>query len=195
MSEIFNEKNMLIFLEKYIPTGETLTAGIHGIGAETHIKQVFGKCVIKDDCLFPDENGTSIEISKSKYSKYDLYIGITQNYLIMSECEEYAHYYEFDDKPDTEGIDIGYPNNILPIERIGNCFPFSDIMECTVKKAWMGSFKCFIKMKDGSTLKLIFPKLGGLGGGMPNHSEYREAIIERLSTISLKCGEKTNGNN
>lgn len=181
MSEIFSEKNMLISLEKYIPAGETLTAGIHGIGAETHIKQVFGKCVLKDDCLFPDENGTSIEISKSKYSKYDLYIGITQNYLIMSEC--------------TEGIEIRYPNNILSIERIGNCFPFSDIRECTVKKAWMGSYNCFIKMKDGSTLKLIFSKLGGLGGGMPNHAEYREAIIDRLSTISLKCGEKTNGNN
>lgn len=107
--------------------------------------------MLKDDCLFPDENGTSIEISKSKYSKYDLYIGITQNYLIMSECEEYGHYYEFDDKPDTEGIEIRYPNNIPSIERIGNCFPFSDIRECTVKKAWMGSYNCFIKMKDGST--------------------------------------------
>ncbi len=84
MSEILSGKNMLISPEKCLPTGETLTAEIHGIGAKTHIKQAFGDCALKYDCLFPDENGTPIEIGKSKYSKYDLYIGITQNYLIMS---------------------------------------------------------------------------------------------------------------
>ncbi len=47
----------------------------------------------------------------------------------------------------------------------------------------MGSVKCFITMKNGSSFKLLLPKLGGVGGGMPNHAKYREAIIERLSGI------------
>lgn len=44
----------------------------------------------------------------------------------------------------------------------------------------MGSVKCFLTMKNGSYFKLMFPKLGGLGGGMPNHAKYRDMIIERL---------------
>jgi len=35
-------------------------------------------------------------------------------------------------------------------------------------------------MKNGSYFKLMFPKLDGLGGGMPHHTEYCEAIIARL---------------
>lgn len=34
-------------------------------------------------------------------------------------------------------------------------------------------------MNNGSYFKLMFPKPGGLGGGMPHHTEYREAIIAR----------------
>ncbi len=41
-----------------------------------------------------------------------------------------------------------------------------------------------ITMKGGSVLKIMLPKRGGLGGGMPHHVEYREAIIERLSAIN-----------
>jgi len=40
--------------------------------------------------------------------------------------------------------------------------------------------KCFITMKNGSYFKLILPKLGGLGGGMPHHTEYRDKIIAWL---------------
>lgn len=37
-----------------------------------------------------------------------------------------------------------------------------------------------ITMDNSSYFILMFPKLGGLGGGMPHHTEYREAIIARL---------------
>ena len=47
----------------------------------------------------------------------------------------------------------------------------------------MGSVKCFIRMKNESYFKLMFPKLGGLKGGMPHHTAYREAIIARLGGI------------
>ena len=49
MSGIFDEERMLESLKKYLPGGETLTAGIHGIGAETEIKQVFGKCRLVEE--------------------------------------------------------------------------------------------------------------------------------------------------
>lgn len=45
----------------------------------------------------------------------------------------------------------------------------------------MGSVKCKLEMKNGDTFKLMFPKLGGLGGGMPHHAQYREEIIACLS--------------
>lgn len=34
-----------------------------------------------------------------------------------------------------------------------------------------------------SYFKLMFPKLGGLGGGMPHHAQYRDAIIAKLGEI------------
>lgn len=44
----------------------------------------------------------------------------------------------------------------------------------------MGSVKCNIAMKNGTYFKLLLPKLGGLGGDMPNHTQYRDAIIAHL---------------
>ena len=41
-----------------------------------------------------------------------------------------------------------------------------------------------ITLKNGAFLKLLLPKRGGLGGGMPHHEEYREKIIARLSGLS-----------
>lgn len=48
----------------------------------------------------------------------------------------------------------------------------------------MGAVNCSITLKNGSFLKLQLPKLGGLGGGMPRHKEYREKIIECLEALS-----------
>ncbi len=64
---------------------------------------------------------------------------------------------------------------------IGTCFALEEICSCEIKKGWMGSVKCFIAMKNGSYFRIMFPKLGGLGGGMPHHAEYRDMIIKRLS--------------
>ena len=53
------------------------------------------------------------------------------------------------------------------------------------KKGMEGSVKCHITMKNGSYFKLLLPKLGGLGGGMPHHAEYLQAIIARLGGGSV----------
>ena len=177
MSGIFDEERMLESFKKYLPGGETLTAGIHGIGAETEIKQVFGKCRLVEDILVPDENGGVLEVSKCKYSKHDVYIGITQRYLILSECDIYKHLYDFNENPDPAGTVVEEVSGCIPLDYVGTCFLLSEISRCVVKKGWMGSVKCFIAMKNGSYFRIMFPKIGGLGGGMPHHAEYREMII------------------
>ena len=179
MSGIFDEKNMMQALEKYLPEGETLAAGVHGIGIQTEIKQVFGKCAIVGGTLVPDENGTALEVKKCKYAKYDVYIGLTQRYLILAECEVYKHYYEFNDAPELKAPpeELG---TAVPIQEIGTCFPLAEIQSCVIKNAWMGAVSCCITMNNGSFLKLMLPKRAGAGGGMPLHAQYREEIIARL---------------
>lgn len=181
MSEIFSETNMRHVLEKYIPDGETLLAGIHAAANESNITGVFGKCVRTESRLLPDENGGTIALNKKKYSGYDVYIGITQHFLVIADCEKYDHLYQFDDEPKIREADVQVVTSPILLDDIGTCFSLTDIKSCVIKKGWMGSVKCFLTMKNGSYFKLIFPKLGGLGGGMPHHTEYREAIITRLS--------------
>lgn len=92
MSGVFDEKRMTKFLDRYIPDGEVLRAGIHGIGLETEVRQVFGNCSLVGEEIVPREKG--------------------------------------------------------------------------------------------SQLKLMLPKRGGVGGGMPNHTKYREEIIACLSNLN-----------
>lgn len=184
MSEIFNEANMQWALGEYIPDGETLLAGIHAISKEINITGVFGKCSRTESKLVPDENGGIVAVNKKKYSTYDIYIGITHTSLVIAECEKGGYYYQFDDEPDVSGMEIQEVTSDIFFADIGMCFPLTDIQNCEMKKGWMGSVKCAITMKNGSYFKLLFPKLGGLGGGMPHHTEYREAIITRLGGLN-----------
>lgn len=189
MSEIFDEANMRMTLGKYIPDGETLLAGIHAVSKETCIKGVFGKCIRADSGLIPYENGSIIALNKKKYAAYDVYIGITQTFLVIVECESNSYAYQFDDGMDVGEAEIQELTSDLYFVDIGTCFALADIQSCEMKNGWMGSVKCFIKMKNGSYFKLMFPKLGGLGGGMPHHTEYRDAIIARLGGLKAS-GEK-----
>ena len=101
-------------------------------------------------------------------------------HLILAECDVYQHLYEFNDSPNLAGVRVQELGAPLSIKDIGTCFPLDEIQKCEIRKGWMGSVKCFITMKNGSLLKLMLPKLGGVGGGMPHHKEYREMIIARL---------------
>lgn len=175
---IFDEKIMLQALKRYLPEGETLEAGIYGVGLRSEIKQVFGKCTVTGERLIADENGTTLQVTKGKVSRFDVYIGITWHYLILSECEAYKHYYEFDHVPESEEGTVKEIDKELWLEDIGTCFPLADIQNCEFENTWMGAVKCSITMKNGSFLKLRLPKQCGLG--MPKHEKYREAVIERL---------------
>lgn len=177
---ILSETNMRQALEKYIPEGETLLAGIHAVSNQTVIKVIFGNCARTENGLVPYEN-RGVIVNKEKHAVYDVYLGITQYSLIITECERNRYYYEFEDIPGMRGENIQEVTSELLFSDIGKCFPLADIKSCEIKNGWMGSVKCFITMKNGSYFKLMFPKFGGVGGGMPHHTQYREAIIARLS--------------
>lgn len=180
MSDIFDETSMREALERHIPSGETLLAGIHAVAKETKIRGIFGKCARTECRLIPDENGGTIAFDKKKHAAYDIYLGITQSSLVIVECEENDYFYQFDDNPDVGEADIQELASALFYVDIGTCYPLADIRSCEIKKGWMGSAKCSITMKNGSYFSLVLPKLGGLGKGMPHHAEYRDAIIARL---------------
>ena len=40
-----------------------------------------------------NENGQIVELTKTKYSTYDVYVGITQNSLLITQCEENKYAY------------------------------------------------------------------------------------------------------
>lgn len=175
---IFDEKKMMQALEKYLPVGETITEGICSIGIQSEIKQVFGKCICVEGRIIPDESSTALQVKKSKFAKFYVYVGISQNCLILSECESYKHYYEFNYIADAREIDVEKVSNDILLEDIGNCFMLGEIKSCEIKNARNGDIYCSITMKNGSFLKLRIPKHGGLG--MPHHTEYRDAIISKI---------------
>ncbi len=183
-SDVFDETNMRHNLAKYIPDGETLLAGIHAMAYESSVICVFSGCVPMEDRLHPDKDGGTVALMKKKYNSRSIYIGITQNHLVMTDCGMTKYYYQFDDIPNVSETDLQEVTADILLADIGGRFPLTDIQSCKIKNGWLGSIKCFITMKNGSYFKLMFPKLGGLGGGMPHHTEYRDAIIARLGGIS-----------
>ncbi len=104
--DIFDETNMRKALEKYIPDGEILLAGIHAIAKEMSVTGIFGNCVLAENGLIPDESGGAVALNKKKYSAYDIYLGITQYSMVIGECEKNNYFYQFDDVPDMSEADI-----------------------------------------------------------------------------------------
>lgn len=194
MSQIFNEQNMIQSLSGSIPEGETFVAGICANAKETAIIRVYSNCVpvmnpkgqveyilpaIEDGK--PLEGAVTFKVTKKKYAEHSVYICITQNYLVLTECSENMHYYEFD-IVESSPFAVNLTEKITP-QDIKYVFPFNDIQDVTIKKGMFGSLKCNITIKDGSYFKLMFPKRNGLGGGMPHYDEYRAAICEKLNSV------------
>lgn len=181
--DTFNEATMRQALDKYIPVGETMLAGIHAIAKESSVTCVFGECSLTEDKLVVNKSGSALVISKKKYSTYDIYIGITQHSLVVADCQAYRYLYEFNKEPIKSETDIQMVTEDILLKDIGKCFPLADVQSCKVKNGFAGAVNCLITMKNGSYFKLIFPKYGGLGGGMPHHGEYRDAIIACLDKM------------
>ena len=106
MSEIFNEINMVQAMEKYIPQGETLLAGIHAVAKETEATSIFGNCICIEDRLIPSENENAVILSKKKYSAYDIYFGITQSHFIIADCEHCDYLYQISDLTEIDAAKV-----------------------------------------------------------------------------------------
>lgn len=183
MSQMFQEASMTQALESYIPKGETLLAGIHAVAKETEVIGVFGACHFLKDRLIPAECKNTVILRKKKRAAYDIYFGVTQSCFVIAACEP-CHYayqvHESPDAPDVNGAEVQEVTSELLLDEIGTRFSLADIQSCDIKNGWVGSVKCSITLKNGSYFKLMFPKLGGIGNGMPHHAEYRDAILARL---------------
>lgn len=72
----------------------------------SRVRCVFGKCYRTENGLVPDEDGGSVALEKAKFSTYDIYFGITQSSMVITECEKGSYFYEFNDEPNVRGMDI-----------------------------------------------------------------------------------------
>ncbi len=142
---------------------------------EGHMMQVLGRCVPEGESFSAGIHGVTLLVNKKKTSRFDVYIGITAHDLIVVECEERQYLNEFYHIPDLRKT---------VAEDVGICFPLTEIQSCEIQKGIMGAVNCSITLKNGNFLKLQLPKLGGLGGGMSHHAEYREKIIACLSRLA-----------
>ena len=144
MADIWDENYMLNLLRPCLPPGEKLLAAIKAI---------------------------TLQVNKKKTSFFDVYVGLSENYLLVIECENRQYLcseYKIPDWRKTVAEDLGV------------CFALADIQSCVIKKGIMGAVNCALTMRDGGFIKLQMPKRAGLGGGMPNHLANREQILECL---------------
>ena len=58
--------------------------------------------------LIPRANGSVLQVTKGKKARFNIYAGISQNYLVLSECEKYKHYYAFDEVYNLHAADLAY---------------------------------------------------------------------------------------
>ncbi len=181
MSDIFDENNMIRVLAAVLPDGEAIQAAVHGVGLEIRISARFKNCMVAGEKLIPAENGEAFCVHKSKKSRFDLYIGITQQHLLLVQCERNHWLYKIDKMENAEQADAQEPFADVFLQDIGTCYRLSDIQSCEIKKVLMGAFNCTIRMKNGDFFKLQLPKRGGIGNGMPHHAVYRDAILARLA--------------
>ncbi|MCI8915086.1 MAG: hypothetical protein HFF26_00230 [Oscillospiraceae bacterium] len=145
-----------------------------GIFDEGRMMQVLEGCVPEGETVTAGVHGVTLQINQKKTSVFDVYVGLTGSSLLVAECEERQYLNGFYRVPDLRKA---------VTEDLGTCIPLAQIEKCEIKKGIMGAANCSITLRDGSFLKLQLPKRGGLGEGMPHHGEYRERIIERLSSL------------
>lgn len=172
-----DERKMRESLSRYLPQGETLIAGVCALGKKTEFIQVFGKCMLDDDKLIPSENGAAISVKKCKYAQYELYIGISQHHLLITDAEPCKHMYEFEElgNQDVEGID-----RTISLRDIGTCFELTQIERCETKKGLYGETACTITFKNKSLIQIMIPKSAGYA--MEHHEKYCQTLIDCLNT-------------
>lgn len=188
MSIIFKQSYMNEIMGRLCPEGETIITSLYGVGKETRIYQYFSGCVDAGDKLVPADKNNVIKVDKGKVCTYSLYIGYTEKSLIISECEkDTKYYYKFEE---INLAAIKKLENEISYKNIGKVFPLDSICEFEVKKGWLGSINCVLKLENGTFFKFLLSKnAGGLTGQMPDHTQNRDKLIEVLKQYSQarKC--------
>lgn len=104
MSGIFDEGKMMQVLGGCLPEGETLSAAVHGV---------------------------TLQVNKKKSSIFDVYIGVTERYLLVAECEERRYLNEVYRVPDLRKT---------VADDISVCFPLAQIQAVSSKtRSWARS--------------------------------------------------------
>lgn len=180
--KVLDENYMKQELNKYVPDGECLVAGIYAIVNESKIANVFKNCFVEAGTIIPAQNNRLVSFVKGKYATYNAYIGITQTKLIVLETEKNKHYYESNTllaMPDSD-VAVYEIESALDWNDIGITFSLSDIIGCKTGKGPMGGIKCDITLKNDTYFKFILPESAGPNANMPNHLSDRERIIHKF---------------
>lgn len=181
----FNEEAMRHVLEKYVPAGEKLIAGVHVYGAEVKIMfEILGNCSF-DNEVYPAERGMAISGYKAKYAGYDVYLGITEHHFIFSECVPgNKYYYQFDKVPASRDADAEEFESSTQLEDIGRWLAFTDddVQSCVIKSA--KTSKITITLKNGSYFIIEMIKDNKPSKYSPHYVEYRNKVLDRLESLS-----------
>ncbi len=185
MSACFDVDNMDTVMGTFCPEGENVIAAVYGVGKSTEIIQYFGGCERRVTALVPADNNTMLKVTKTKVCVYDLYIGITEKSLIISECDaSTTYYYQFETVTDPVFTGIKKLEKEIPYKCIGKVFPLDSVKRFEIKNGVFGSVKCVLKLNNGTFFKFMMAKRAGLGNQMPNHLTNRNKIIEVLQQHS-----------
>lgn len=190
MGSVFSEPRMLEQLNPLIgllPGNQTLRAGIHAVLKRAVVTRLYRNAHVDGvNVIAPTEENSVLFVRKSKICDFDAYIGVTQDWLLIVPCDEPMWAYEIyrvtDEAQVREYAGLATPlESPMPASSIVPVVPLASVAEFTAKKNWIGAYNCRLVMSDGDEFKMLLPRLGGLGGGMPHHKEYRDAIVSALS--------------
>lgn len=179
-----DEKVMRQALEKYIPEGEMLEAGIYVTVKESLVNVIFKKCRYEKGMLVRDEFCELFGMEKRKYSEYAAYLGLTKSQLIVAECEQNKHFYGQLSAFPKDLANVPELNADISEKEIGIKFDLADIAKCEIKKGKQGARLCTVTMKNGSYFKINVPDNAGPTSEMPHHTAYCEKFFEMMKARS-----------
>ncbi len=175
---IYDEENMRKVLSKYVPTGESLIAGICAMAHRVDVKYIFRNCVYKEGILTPSVNTPAFKLHKFNAKGFEMYVGVTEKHLIICECEPCQYYYTVENLPafgDIVGEEILYP---VEAKDIGHCLALEDINGGSIKRIRGGSMRYVLNFINANKLKFTVKKSTFIE--MPHHQEYQKIIISSL---------------
>jgi len=186
MPDFFNEDVMNSKLSVFIPEGEHLIAGVKAIGDTMEVRQVFSYVTVQDEdtlCRSELQPDFMYDMQRCKYASHDIYIGITENYIVFKECDLYKHaYFANEAKPgEFEPMEV---IDTVKLRDFGHAQENKNVIFVKVKKGLFGQYKCQVKFSNGSNFQFTIPKKAGVGNGMLHHAENRDKIIEKLNSLS-----------